>query len=399
MTTRIAEGAPAGMSVLMVTGAYYPEISGGGLQCRELVRSLRAAVRFAILTTSTDHRLPRLGKADKIRVYRVAVDVRRWRSQVMAALRMTWIVLRLRRQFTILHLHGFSRKAILLTLLAKLSRKKVVLTFHTGGHDAPQAIRAQGRLAWWAYRAADRYTAVSPELHDAHLGAGLSREQLSLVVNGVDLERFRPADEPEQQTLRRELGLPLDARLILFVGFFSQEKCPHLLFEAWSHLQGNGLPASALVFVGATRSQYAEVDPTLAPRLREAASGLGLGARTVFIERARRIERYYRAADLFVLPSSREGLPMALLEAMACGLPCVATRLSGSTDVVIDDGRNGRLVPSQDVRALEEALRWFIEHPAQARALGQQARLTIQARYAIAQTARRYLDVYERLGR
>ena len=142
---------------------------------------------------------------------------------------------------------------------------------------------------------------------------------------------------------------------MLFVGFFSREKQPHVLFDAWLGLQARGL-VSTLLLAGATRSPYFEVDDRLADDMRARAESAGVGDRLIFTGATSRIDDYYRIADVFVLPSSREGLPVALLEAMAAGLPAVASRLPGATDAVIDDGRTGVLVTPGDVDGFAAAI-------------------------------------------
>ena len=109
--------------------------------------------------------------------------------------------------------------------------------------------------------------------------------------------------------------------------------------------------------VGATGAGYYEIDESLAGRIRADAAACGCGGDVVFVEPTNEMERYFRAADVFVLSSAREAHPLALLEAMACGLPSIATRLPGATDAIIEDGVDGRLVPVDDEPALADALR------------------------------------------
>jgi glycosyltransferase involved in cell wall biosynthesis len=381
----------------MVTGAYYPEVSGGGLQCRELVHTLRDRVIFTVLTTTADPLLPTVGEVDGVTVYRVVVDVGRFWSKFRAALCFASTFFRLRGQFDIVHLHSFSQKSLLLILLARLFRKKLMLKLTSVGYDDPLSIRRRGRLAYWFYRRADLFCGVSPRLQQLYHASGLPEEKFWFIPNGVDLERFRPGNQEERRALRRELGLPEELLLILFVGFFSREKGPDLLFEAWTRVLVENLPATGLVFVGATRSRYYEVDPTLVQKIRAEAQHLGVEKHLVFVEVTHEIEKYYRTANVFVLPSIREGLPNALLEAMATGLPCVASRLSGVTDLVIDHELNGLLFPPGDVAALEAALRFLLREPTHAQELGKKARETVAEQYSITRTAARCLEAYRRL--
>lgn len=385
------------LAVLMVTGAYYPELSGGGLQCREQVRALRDHVSFTVLTTTSDCSLSPTDEIDGIPVYRVFLDVGRLTSKLRAALSLAHAFVHLRRQFNIVHLHGFSQKSLLLILLARLFRKKLMLKLTSVGHDDPHSIRAWGRLAFWCYSRSDLFVGVSPRLQQLYSSSRLPGERFRLIPNGVDLERFRPRGQGERDVLRRELGLPEGLTLILFVGFFSREKRPDLLFEAWTQVLASDACATGLVFLGATRSRYYEVDPDLAPKIRAQVERLGVEKQVVFIEETHEIEKYYRTADIFVLPSMREGLPNALLEAMATGLPCVASRLGGVTDVLIEHGVNGLLVPPGNAMALGDALRVLLRDPAYAQELARMARQTVVERYPITRTAVGYLEAYRQL--
>jgi glycosyltransferase involved in cell wall biosynthesis len=309
---------------------------------------------------------------------------------------MLWELLRLVPNSDIVHLHGFSTKNVLVTAVAKVLQRPVVLSLHTSGHDEAETIRRHGSLAWWAFSRADSYLSVSPSLLDAYLAAGLPPDRIHLVPNGIDLQRFSPADASARVALRAALGLPQELPIVLFVGFFSRDKQPRVLFDAWQRTRERH--DSMLVFVGATRSAYFEVDDDLAGGMQDDARRGGFGDRVCFAGPSERVEDYFRAADVFALPSRREGLPVALLEAMACELPCVASRLPGSTDTIIDDGANGLLVPPGDVAAFAAAVDRILSAPSFGAALGANARATVVSRFANVDVAVLWLDAYDRLG-
>ena len=155
---------------------------------------------------------------------------------------------------------------------------------------------------------------------------------------------------------------------------------------------------TGLVMIGATQSIHGEVDPAVAPAIRAEAARDGVANRLFFVESTPTIEKYFRAADAYVLPSIREGLPIALLEAMSCGLPCVATRIEGSTDGVLDDRVNGLLVAPDDAAGMAAAIRLALTDGKTAAALGAAARETVLARYSIQKTASLWLAAYEELS-
>ncbi len=383
--------------VLMVTGAYYPEMSGAGLQCRALVTRLRSDVDFSVLTTTSDRTLPRRDIQDGVPVWRVFVDPTSWRSKALAALGFVRAFAVTSQRFSIVHLHGFSQKSVVVALLALVYRKRLAIKLTSFGDDDPVSISKRGWLPAWCLRKSDVFFAVSPRFRESYDRLGLPSGRFRVIPNGVDLLRFRPPVDDERGALRNRLRIPAGDPVVLFVGFFSREKRPDLLFDAWADMVAARGCQATLVFVGATRSSYHEVDAQLATDIRAEAERRGLAGQVHFVESTRTIEEFHRAADIFVLPSLREGMPNALLEAMASGAACIVTRLEGITDHIIEHGRNGLLFPPGDGAALAEALTLVARDPAHARQLGAEARRTVEARFALDQTAREYLETYRAL--
>ena len=155
-------------------------------------------------------------------------------------------------------------------------RKSYVLTLQTGGQDEPANVRRQGRLAAWAYGAADRYLSVSPGLSNAYRAAALPADRLRQVCNAVDVDRFRPPRSGERDAIRGRLGLPRDRCLILFVGFFGRDKRPDWLFDAWTALPATVRSTSGVIFVGRTDPAHGEVDADLAASIRARVAELGV---------------------------------------------------------------------------------------------------------------------------
>lgn len=384
--------------VLMVTGAYWPELSGGGLQCRTMIRALEREFTFRVLTTCTDPMLSRQEIIEGTPVTRVFVDVARPLSKLVSALRTIGFFARTASSYQVVHLHGFSQKSILIALLAKLFAKRLIVTIHTAGQDDPDGVRKRGAIAYWTYRLADRFIAISELMADNYRAAGLDLSKLRLCPNGVDTARFHGVTAAERTALRAAIGgPPVQLPWIVSVGFFSRDKCPDVLYQAWLTLRTRFGVQTALIFAGATASRYQEVDASLMTTIAADAESRGVRQYVYFAGEVLDVDRYYQAADVFVMPSIREAFGMALVEAMSSGLPVVATRIEGVTDDIVTDGVSGALVPPRDPDAIALALHRYLSDRARASAIGASARLEVEERYGLAASSARWRRIYDEL--
>lgn len=381
--------------VLMLVGAYYPERSGGGLQCRTLVRALKDSAAVTVLTTARRADLPARDTVDGIPVYRVPIVGDR-HARLIPGLRIARVFLALQSTTDIVHSHGFSRKMLIIHGLAKLFGKRIVQKPTSVGGDDPLSMARRG-IAARIYARADRFVSISSGMTARFEASGIPRAKVHEIPNGVDLNRFRPASGSEEvRALRTRLGLPMEAVIIVFVGFFSRDKAPDVLLNAWRRL-----PTAArqpyLLFVGSTDSGHIEVDPTLVTTIRSEVDEAGLGTRVGFVEETDVVEEYLRASDVFAAPSRREGLSNALLEAMASGLAVAAARIDGVTTDAIHDGETGLLFPPGDPAALADRLDALARNDALRRRLGAAARARAQTAFAIDTVAAKYLNLYRDL--
>jgi len=167
------------------------------------------------------------------------------------------------------------------------------------------------------------------------------------------------------------------------------------LFAAWQQARRRTNADVSLLFIGSSSGEHPEADPSLAARVRREVEREDLAARVFFVERTDDVASHLRASDVFVLPSLREGLSNALLEAMSAGLACVCADIPGMTDAVIQNGVNGWLAPPGDVEALAGALAALFVDEKGRRAAGARARATVLDRFAISSVAERYLALYD----
>jgi glycosyltransferase involved in cell wall biosynthesis len=180
--------------------------------------------------------------------------------------------------------------------------------------------------------------AISEAIRNSLLKIGCDRSRIHYIPNGVDITRFSPTSSTERQELRDRIGWPKNRFILAFVGGLSARKRPEWIVEALSLLQQAGHDTIA-AFVGPERERGCLA------RLESQARHYGVYGRILWHKQTDSIEDIYRASNVFCLPSSREGMSNALLEAVSCGLPSLATQVSGSEEIICH-GRNGFFVSS-----------------------------------------------------
>lgn len=204
-------------------------------------------------------------------------------------------------------------------------------------------------------------------------------DKITVIANGVDDSAFRPATAAEKSAARRRFGLPPDAFVVGGMGRLAYEKNFSALPELARRFAG-------MVFVVAGSGPEDRA-------LKELAARLGVAARVIFAGAVRDRPEFYHALDVFILPSLHEGLPMALLEAMASGVPVLASRLEGIAAAVEENGE-GLLAAAGNVEELSEKLSRLAENPALRVELAAAARTKAIERYSAARTARLVEAVY-----
>lgn len=286
-----------------------------------------------------------------------------------------------RGRFDVVHTHN----PLPLTYAApagKLAGAVVVHTKHGENPDRSRRVLLRRAAALFA----DAFVAVSPTTADAALDTrDVDATKLRVIPNGIDVARFG-RDPDARRRVRRELRIPDDAWVVGTVGRLASEKNQVLLVRA---LAPSLWERARLVIVG---------DGPEARALETAVAQAGAG-RWVHLTGARAdVARLLEAFDVFALPSLSEGLPLVILEAMATGLPVVASAVGGLPDVVAP-GETGYLVPSGDERALREHLLALAADPRRAQAMGARARELAAAHHSLERMSGEYMELYTELLR
>jgi glycosyltransferase involved in cell wall biosynthesis len=286
------------------------------------------------------------------------------------------------RGAAVVHSHG-KGAGLYGRLAARRAGAAAVHTFH-GLHYAgyPPGARA-------AYLALERALArrshtvihVSASQAEAARPLGLAPADRSrIIVNGIDTARVE-ADVLPRARARAELGVPPAGAVLGTVARFDPVKALEVVLDALSRV-----PGATLVLIG---------DGPQAAPLRARARRLGLEGRVVFAGARPNAARWFAALDAYVSASRGEGLPLALVEAMAVGLPVIASRVAGHVDTVAD-GETGVLVPVDDPAALAAAATTLLADPERARALGAAGRARARREFSVDRMAAEVAEVYRR---
>ncbi len=292
----------------------------------------------------------------------------RWPGDIGAALRLLKILKR--HRVGLLHAHG-PRGLVQAAVAGRLAGIPVVSTVHLPVQFLIRGHGAWARFKLGAYRLLDRILVRHLVPRTIFVSSSVCRESVSrrlvlgerarVVRNGVELARFQGAHDRVE--VRRALGIPEAAVVACFVGRLEAQKGVDTLVEAFATLPVEVLDLYLLV----------AGDGSLRSGLEERVRGFGRHDRVRFLSFRKDVERVLGASDIFVLPSRFEAMPIALIEAMATGLPSVVTDVGDNAEMVGDAGL-GLVVPPGDVRALAGGVDRLARAPEARREMGVRAR-------------------------
>jgi glycosyltransferase involved in cell wall biosynthesis len=401
----------------MVIQRFRPYFSGQGVQVEELSKALArrgAEVKVVAAVRSGEAALEE--RSDGVTIRRLQCDLpgrgdSRLRRRLWSptfALRTFFHLLRNRRRIDLVHVHGANDALYSAWVFGQLFHVPVLFELTLMGADDPETVRNSrnwfSNIRYALYRRFPGYVAISPALAEACRKAGLPSDKLRTIPQGVDVEKYRPAED--RASLRRDLGSSERDPLLVFLGSLVERKGIDVLLAAWEQIHRVS-PAAELCLVGLDHFLY---DPGAERFLEGCLARLSASARS----RVRRLgvrddaDRFLQVADVFLFPSRREGFGTAIIEAMACGVPCIVGELPGITDFIFAAPArsglaaqvarpDGIVVPQEDPAALADAALELLSAPDKAFAIGQSGRERVLQHFDIERVADHYLSWYAEL--
>jgi glycosyltransferase involved in cell wall biosynthesis len=209
--------------------------------------------------------------------------------------------------------------------------------------------------------------------------------QISLIESGIDVSKFAVVNQKKREQMRQMLGIRNEPVLGI-IARLSDVKGQDVLLKAFP-LVLKQHPQAKLLLVG---------EGKLEPLLRKIVQELNLENNVIFKAVINETKEYLDCLDIFVMPSRNEGLGLSIMEAQACGLPVVASRVGGIPSL-IEDGQTGFLVPPENIEELALKLRELLNNPQKAKEMGLRAKEFAQNHYAAEKMVEKTEDVYKKI--
>jgi len=381
--------------LVLVTRRFWPMVGGAEAMMSSLAASFRErGAATTILTARWQPDWPATIEHHGVRVERLPHSSQRWIG--------TWRYMRAlerrlqagSKDYDLVYVSMLKHDAYATLEATRRTRCPVVLRAEGAGAtgDVHWQLEANfGRQIKRRTMQAAAFVAPSPAIERELIAAGFPRDRIHFIPNGVSIPPARDPDAREEirNWLARSqpaLYVHPGARLAVYTGRLHEAKGLAHLIEAW-HTIVRQEPTARLWLVGEGPER-----PKLVSLIRE----LELNSNVVLAGAFDQVDDLLAAADLFVLPSFEEGMSLALLEAMATGLPIVATDIPGNR-LLIESGKHGVLVPPAAPEALASAIRRLLDSPGEAARMGEAARDRATAEFSLDGCVTRHMDLFERL--
>jgi len=366
--------------IIMLISNFYPVLAGAEQQALNLSKGLQANnIPVSVLTRAVQGE-KHFEIVAGIPVYRNIRVIDRGKLFGMTYILTTlYHLFKLRKTYNIIHCHiadGLGHVAAL--IMAFLFNKKVIVKIALSGPESDfQRMKASriNRICLKLLHHVDRIVTICSWSKQEAAAEGFPDTRIAFIPNGVDIHQFYPSASGTDKPNR-----------ITFIGRLTPQKGIDVLLRAFAAISRN-LPNLQLDIIGEGPQKE-----TLIKNVKT----LGITDKVVFHGTLAQPETLLAAAAVFVLPSRSEGLSNALLEAMACGLPVIATAVGGNLDL-IENGQNGLLVEQDNPDQLAEAIERVLSDREFSDKLGKAARQTIVSGYSMEQVTSKYIALYRKL--
>ncbi len=379
------------MNILMVTERYFPIWGGAESQLRQLIPYLVSrGCAVEIVTRRWHMEMDRQEDIDGVSVYRLGIPGSSNWATIVFVLSLFVFFIRNRKKVDIYHSHGAVNMGAFCRVAKAFTGKKNVAKIATAGRVLRLSTKVHGRVLLTLFKQSDAIICMTEEIQKELTAINTSTAIIRRITNGVDGNRFSPMSTEQKISCRQRSDIRDSDKMVLFSSRLVPRKGLDIILDAWPEIMKE-YPESLLFIVGSGVDQPDSTEK----QMQEKVDKENL-ANVHFLGETSVTEHYLGTADLFVFPSRQEGFPNALLEAMAVGLPIVATRIGGVTDIV-QESETAILFELENSNDLASRIIFCLSRPGLAKKMGKMARQYVLSHYSFDSIATKYVALYRDL--
>ena len=394
--------------ICLLTDSYYPVVGGGEAHARLMCGEFRRLrVPVFVLTGHKVATSQAFESVDGIPVYRVPPAGYPRMGKYFMLFSSFWRLILMRSDYDVIYVCGIRTLGLVAVMIALLLGKRCVLRAESRGEVSGAFVweKPDGRVNSFLkllamgpillrnliLKRADSFLSIAPVIRDEYESCGIPQEKIVDIPNGIDVMRFSPVAADAKSALRRKLGLP-EGRLFAYTGKLNRGKGLEFLIRVWKDW-GPRHPDCKLLLIGSGAMQFLSCEK----ELRDFVEQNAMQASVLFAGSVSNVQEYLQASDFFLFPSESEALPLALLEALATGLPTLASDIGGCR-AIVTDGHDGRLAPPSDAAAWVAGLDILIGNPARVAEWSRTGRETVLKKFSMTHVAEQHLALFAKIG-
>lgn len=364
--------------ILMIIGLYYPVIGGAERECQKHAELFNKMGLKVMVLTQYMKGMPEYEIINGVSVYRTIKPTKPW--AITYLLSVLKFMIQKRNEYDVVQCYGIFYHTTASVIMKYAYKKKVVHRLECAGENGDLGRIKKikyGFLIKISWKKVDKIIAISKEIYSDLVNCGVNKKKIIYIPNSVDTEYYTPF-------ISKTWGFPIN---VLFVGRLSEQKGANILLHAMKQVVGKGFNDLSLTIAG---------DGPLREELEEMVNDLAITKYVRFVGSINDVIHYYHDSHILVIPSYWEGLPLVLLEGMACGLAIVASNLGGNREG-IEDGINGLLFAPGKEKELSSKIIYFLENPETAKEMGRISREKAVAHFALEKNIHKYVELYKSL--
>jgi glycosyltransferase involved in cell wall biosynthesis len=398
------------ISVCILSESYYPNLDGGAIFSKSLAEKLFKRGIDVFVVTRRDFASYKVSeKINGVSIIRVPLQKKSGISGTLCRyLSIFYAAVPLigkRNRYTIILVSSLRILGITGVIISKIFKKKCILRTDSCGEFSGDYATQYLELSKFKRKLiqfyfdlrnsillrADVFISISTPIYKEFLKSGIKEKKIHKITNGIDTSIYKSVDPFDKKELRKKLELPSDKIILLYTGRLTREKGLIFLLKGWKRLTSE-FNNIHLLLIGSGEGLTLNCER----ELKSYVSLNNLQPSVTFTGRVYNVYEYLQCSDIFLLLSKTEALPLSLIEALACGISAVSTKVGGIPDVIIDNV-NGKLVDYYDVDKLCLAIKELLIDEEKRKRLGIEGKKTIIKKYSISQVAQQYILLFNSL--